>query len=89
VAKASTLSSTNSANNSSIGVQLDTADRKAVILACCNQLFLLGFKHDIGAWRAKAASLDFYELLYKAQELGVTLKQGNQPYTLPRTITHR
>jgi hypothetical protein len=72
-----------------IGVNLDAADRKALILACCNQLFLLGFKHDIGHWRAKAASLDFYELLYKAQELGVTLKQGNQPYTLPETIKHR
>jgi hypothetical protein len=87
MAKTCTPSTTNPTE--SIGVNLDLADRQALLAACCNQLFLLGFKHDIGHFRAKAASLDFYELIYKALELGVTLKQGNQPYTLPQTIKHK
>jgi hypothetical protein len=87
MAKASTPSTTNP--DLSIGINVDSADRRALVLACCNQLFLLGMKSDIGHWRAKAASWDFYELIQHAQELGVVLKQGNQPYTLPETIAHR
>jgi hypothetical protein len=72
-----------------VGVNLDEADRRVLVAACCVQLFNLGFKNDIGHWRAKAADLDLWELIYKAQELGVVLRRGNEPYTLPQQIRHR
>jgi hypothetical protein len=87
MAKASATSTTNPAL--SIGVNLDEADRRALITACCIQLAALGFRHDIGHWRAKASTWDFFELLHRAQELGIELRRGNQPYTLPETIAHR
>jgi hypothetical protein len=70
-----------------VGVNLDEADRRVLIAACCVQLFNLGFKGDIGHWRSRAADWDFYELLHRAQELGVALKRGNQDYALPEEIT--
>jgi hypothetical protein len=72
-----------------VGVNLDEADRRVLVAACCVQLFNLGFRHDIGHWRARAAGWDWYELLHRAHELGVELRRGNQPYTLPETIAHR
>jgi hypothetical protein len=87
MAKASALSTTNLPE--SIGVNLDECDRRALIVACCVQLAALGFRHDIGDWRARAANWDWYELLHRAQELGVVLRQGNAPYTLPQQIRHR
>jgi hypothetical protein len=85
VAKASASSTTNPAE--SIGVNLDEADRRVLVAACCIRLFHLGFKDDIGHWRAKAADLDWFELLHRAQELGVTLRRGNEPYVLPEQLT--
>jgi hypothetical protein len=73
----------------SIGINLDLADRRALVLACCNQLFILGMKDDIGHWRQRAATWDWYELLLRAQELGVVLKQGNREYQLPEELHHR
>jgi hypothetical protein len=73
----------------SIGVNLDEADRRALIIACCVQLAALGFRHDIGHWRQRATTWDWYELLHRAQELGVTLKQGNREYQLPEEVAHR
>jgi hypothetical protein len=72
-----------------VGVNLDEADRRVLVAACCVQLFNLGFRHDIGHWRQRAAGWDWYELLHRAEELGVVLKRGNQDYKLPETITHR
>jgi hypothetical protein len=87
MAKTCTSSNTNPAE--SIGINLDSADRRILITACCVQLAALGFRHDIGHWRQRAAGWDWFELLSRAQELGVTLRRGNQPYTLPETIKHR
>jgi hypothetical protein len=81
MAKASVQLTTNLPE--SIGINLDLADRRALIVACCIQLANLGFRHDIGHWRQRASTWDWYELLHRAQELGVTLKQGNQEYQLP------
>jgi hypothetical protein len=72
-----------------VGVNLDEADRRVLVAACCVQLFNLGFRGDIGHWRQRAAGWDWFELLSRAQELGVTLRRGNQDYKLPETITHR
>jgi hypothetical protein len=70
-----------------VGVNLDEADRRVLIAACCVQLFNLGCRHDIGHWRAKAADWDWFELLHRAQELGVTLRRGNEPYVLPEQLS--
>jgi hypothetical protein len=72
-----------------VGVNLDEADRRVLVAACCVQLFNLGFRGDLGHWRARAAGWDWYELLSRAQELGVTLRRGNAPYVLPQEIAHR
>jgi hypothetical protein len=72
-----------------VAVNLDLADRRVLIVACCVQLHNLGFRHDIGHWRSRAADWDWFELLHRAQELGVTLRRGNQDYALPETIAHR
>jgi hypothetical protein len=72
-----------------IAVNLDEADRRVLIIACCVQLHNLGFRHDIGHWRSRAADWDWFELLHRAQELGVTLRRGNVPYVLPETIAHK
>jgi hypothetical protein len=87
MAKASVQLTTNPP--ASLAVNLDSADRRALVLACCNQLFILGMKDDIGHWRQRAATWDWYELLLRAQELGVVLKQGNQEYQLPEELAHR
>jgi hypothetical protein len=71
-----------------VGVNLDTADRAQVVTAICIALWNCGFR-DLGHYRERCASLDWVELLHRAQELGVTLRRGNQPYTLPETIAHR
>jgi hypothetical protein len=76
MAKACTPSNTNPAE--SIGINVAEADRRALILACCQQLFNLGFKNEIGHWRERAAGLDLPDLIGKAQELGVTLRRGNE-----------
>jgi hypothetical protein len=75
--------------NEAIAVNLDSADRRVLITACCIQLAALGFRHDIGHWRQRASDWDWFELLHRAQELGVTLRQGNEPYHLPTELHHR
>jgi hypothetical protein len=72
-----------------VGVNLDEADRRAVITACCVRLFHLGFRHDLGHWREKAADLDWFELLCRAEELGVELRRGNLPWHPPAELRHR
>jgi hypothetical protein len=72
-----------------IAVNLDLADRRVLVAACCVQLFNLGFRHDIGHWRQRASGWDWFELLHRAQELGVTLRRGNQEYRLPEELHHR
>jgi hypothetical protein len=72
-----------------VGVNLDEADRRVLVAACCVQLFNLGFRHDIGHWRQRASGWDWYELLHRAQELGVVLRRGNQDYRLPEELTRR
>jgi hypothetical protein len=72
-----------------VGVNLDECDRHVLIVACCVQLFNLGCKHDIGKWRQRAADWDWFELLSRAQELGVVLRQGNQDYRLPEQLKAR
>jgi hypothetical protein len=70
-----------------VGVNLDEADRRVLIVACCVQLHNLGFRNDIGHWRSRAADWDWFELLHRAQELGVVLRRGNEPYVLPEQIS--
>jgi hypothetical protein len=76
-------------SSTDIGVNIETADRKAVITACCVQLSNLGFRHDLGHWRAKVANLSWFELLSRAEELGVVLRRGNQPWHPPSELHHR
>jgi hypothetical protein len=71
-----------------VGVNLDEADRRVLIAACCVQLFQLGFKNDIGHWRQKASGWDWFELLCKAEELGVVLRRGNLPWHPPAELRH-
>jgi hypothetical protein len=80
---------TKSIPENNVGVNLDEADRQIVILACCLRLNALGFKNDIGHWRERAGNLDWFELLGRAEELGVELRQGNQPFHLPAELHHR
>jgi hypothetical protein len=80
---------TKSIPENNVGVNLDEADRRVVILACCLRLHDLGFKNDIGHWRERAGNLDWFELLGRAEELGVELRQGNQPFHLPVELHHR
>jgi hypothetical protein len=87
MAEASTTSTTNP--DLSIGINLDAADRRVLITACCLQLAALGFRHDIGHWRSKAAGWDWFELLGRAEELGVELRSGGKPYHLPHELLHR
>jgi hypothetical protein len=71
-----------------VGVNVETADRGAVVTAICIALWNRGFR-DLGYYRQRCAVLDWYELLHKAQESGVELRRGNQPFHLPSELHHR
>jgi hypothetical protein len=71
-----------------VGCNLDEADRRVLITACCVQLWNLGFR-DLGHWRQRASGWDWFELLSRAEELGVELRRAGKPYHLPEVITHR
>jgi hypothetical protein len=71
-----------------VGVNLHTADRGVVVTAICIALWNKGFR-DLGHYRERCSVLDWYELLAKAEELGVELRQGNQPFHLPSELHHR
>jgi hypothetical protein len=68
-------------------VNLDEAGRAQIVTAACLLLYRRHLTSEMGEWRRCAADWSLPELMLRASELGVRYVRGNQPYTLPVSVT--